>query len=141
MAHFANIENNVVTKVIVISNDHAPGEFPESEILGQNFIASLGKAGEWKQTSYNGNFRKHFAGIGFTYDEGRDAFIPPRPFDSWLLNEQTYLWEAPVPMPLDGQVYNWDESTLSWVAEDQPSVGVVEVDAVDHASVEEVGTV
>jgi hypothetical protein len=79
MAHFAQIQDGIVTQVIVISNDDAPDPFPESEALGQAFIASLGLGGEWVQTSYHGNFRGHYAGIGYTYDPELDEFIPPEP--------------------------------------------------------------
>lgn len=117
MAHFAKIEDGVVVRVIVLSNDDSPDPFPESESKGQNFIKGLGLDGEWKQTSYNNNFRKRFASVGYTYDEARDAFIPPKPYDSWLLNEEKLDWEAPVPYPprFGGQ-YKWDEETLSWEA-------------------------
>jgi hypothetical protein len=79
MAHFAQVENGIVTQVIVISNDDAPDPFPESEALGQAFIASLGLGGEWVQTSYHGTFRGCYAGIGYTYDPELDEFIPPEP--------------------------------------------------------------
>jgi hypothetical protein len=120
MAHFAQIdENNIVTQVIVVSDDDcAGGNFPESEVAGAYFCNKL-LGGTWKQTSYNINFRKNFAGIGYTYDRERDAFIPPKPFDSWVLNEDTCLWDAPVAMPDDGGMYQWDESTTSWVAVEQ----------------------
>ena len=77
------------------------------------FVENLG--GRWVQTSYNGNIRKNFAGIGYTYDEDRDAFIPPKPFDSWTLNETTCRWQAPVPYPQDGRIYRWDEDSLTWI--------------------------
>jgi hypothetical protein len=79
MAHFAQIQEGIVTQVIVISNDDAPDPFPESEALGQAFIASLGLGGEWRQTSYHGTFRGNYAGIGYTYDPELDEFIPPEP--------------------------------------------------------------
>ena len=95
MAHFAQLdENNIVTNVIVVNNDDAPDPFPESEITGQQFIASLGLEGVWKQTSYNATIRKNYAGIGYTYDYVRDAFIAPKPDgDGWVLNEDSCLWE------------------------------------------------
>jgi hypothetical protein len=120
MAHFAQInENSIVDQVIVISDDDAPDPFPESETLGQQFIAGLGLDGVWKQTSYNRNFRKHYAGIGHTWDEQRDAFIPPKPFPSWVLDETTCGWAAPVPYPDDGGRYWWDEDATSWVQAEQ----------------------
>lgn len=120
MAHFANLDgDNVIVNVIVVHNDII-GEpnfgFPNTEILGQHFILnSLKLYGVWKQTSYNGNFRKNYAGIGYTYDEQRDAFIPPKPFPSWVLDEFSCLWNPPIPYPNDGNRYYWDEDTLSWV--------------------------
>jgi hypothetical protein len=114
MAHFAKIESGIVTQVIVVANDKAPGEFPESEAPGVAFCQSL-FGGEWKQTSYNGNFRVRYAGIGYEYNEEHDAFIAPKPFDSWILNLETLDWHAPVAYPNDGKLYNWDENTLNWV--------------------------
>jgi hypothetical protein len=95
MAHFAQIQDGIVQQVIVVSNNDAPDPFPESEAIGQAFIASLGFDGEWRQTSYHGNFRKNYAGIGFTYDAERDAFIPPQPGPDWVLDEETCLWVDP----------------------------------------------
>lgn len=119
MAHFAKINSNSgrVERVIVVSNnDCGGGDFPESEAIGQNFIANvLNDPGTWKQTSYNNNFRVRYAGVGYTYDETHDAFIPPKPYHSWVLNETSLLWNAPVPMPNDGKVYDWDESIVNWV--------------------------
>jgi len=107
MAHFAEIGfDNTVIRVLVI-----PDEF---ESNGENWCRSL-LGGNWKQTSYNGTIRKNYAGIGFKYDVTLDAFIAPKPYPSWLLNEETCRWEAPVPYPNDGQLYSWDESTKSWV--------------------------
>ena len=77
------------------------------------FVENLG--GRWVQTSYNGSIRKNFAGIGFTYDEERDAFIAPKPFESWSLNEVTCRWQSPTPYPQDGRLYIWDEDTLTWI--------------------------
>jgi len=115
MAHFAQLENNVVTQVIVVANQDILDENgQESEQKGIDFCSNL-LGGTWKQTSYNGNIRKNYAGIGYTYDEGRDAFIPPKPFNSWTLNEETAQWEAPTPYPDDGKRYSWDEATTSWV--------------------------
>jgi hypothetical protein len=116
MAHFAQLdENNIVTQVIVVNNNELLDENGvEQESKGIAFCQSL-LGGIWKQTSYNGNMRKNYAGIGFTYDADRDAFISPSPFNSWVLNEETCRWEAPTPMPQDGKMYSWDENTVSWV--------------------------
>lgn len=112
MAHFAKVADGVVVQVIV-----AEPEFFDT------FVDS--SAGEWLQTSYNTHggvhtnggtpLRKNYAGVGFTYDRERDAFIPPKPFASWVLNDDTCLWDAPTPMPTDGNSYQWDEQTTSWV--------------------------
>lgn len=117
MAHFAQLdENNVVTQVIVVHNNDCQINGVETEEAGIVFCKSLfGPTTKWKQTSYNGSIRKNYAGIGYAYDAGRDAFIPPQPFASWLLNEDTCQWQAPVPMPADDKLYNWDENTTSWV--------------------------
>ena len=122
MAHFAKIENNVVTQVIVVDNkDCADASGVEKEYIGAAFCEKL-FGGTWKQTSYNGSIRKNYAGVGYSYDSERDAFIPPKPYNSWVLNEDTCLWEAPVAMPADAGTgeppkrYTWDEATTSWVA-------------------------
>lgn len=116
MAHFAEIDNNsIVTRVIVISNEVMKDPSGnENEQLGREFCTQL-LGGNWIQTSYNANFRKNYAGIGYTYDVVLDAFIPPKPYPSWLLNTNTCQWEAPVPYPGDGNDYTWDEATQSWV--------------------------
>lgn len=121
MAHFAKLDGtNVVIDCIVIDNVNAPDPAPEySEPLGQAFIASLAQLdprleGTWKQTSYHGNFRKQYAGIGFTYDPVADVFIAPQPYPSWLLDED-YDWQAPVLMPSEDGPWMWDEDSLSWV--------------------------
>jgi hypothetical protein len=115
MAHFAKLENNIVTQVIVVSNQDILNEQgQESEELGIAFCSNL-LGGTWKQTSYNGKIRKNYAGIGYTYDETLDAFIPPKPFNSWLLDETTAQWKAPVDYPTDDKMYSWDEATTSWV--------------------------
>ena len=115
MAHFAEIGlNNTVVRVIVVKNDllmDADGN--ESEQLGVDFCRDL-FGGIWLQTSYNGTIRKNFAATGYTYDAARDAFIPPQPYSSWVLNNTTCNWEAPVTQPDDGNMYIWNESTLSW---------------------------
>ena len=115
MAHFAKIENGIVTNVIVVNNETLENlEFPESESVGQEFIASLGFDGVWKQTSYNGNFRVNYAGIGHSYDEDNDVFIAPKPYESWILNEETYQWDPPLEYPNDGNSYLWNENALEW---------------------------
>ena len=121
MAHFAQLdENNVVTQVIVVGNkDTSDASGVEKEYIGAAFCERL-FGGTWKQTSYNANFRKHYAGIGYTFDATRNAFIPPKPHASWVLNETTCSWEAPVAMPTDGQSYSWDEATVSWVVVPAP---------------------
>jgi hypothetical protein len=119
MAYFAKINEEGVVESVVSINNFVIGEaeksFPETELLGVDFILNtLGFDGKWKQTSYNKNFRKNYAGIGYIYDSIRDAFIPPSPFQSWILNESTCLWESPVPYPNDGGMYEWDEQALEW---------------------------
>jgi len=120
MSHFAKVENGVVTQVIVIEQD----------------VLNLGHWGDpalWVQTSYNTQggvhrlggtpLRKNYAGIGYTYDSGRDAFIPPKPYASWLLNESTCQWDAPTAMPVvAGKMFTWDEPTTSWVEFVAPTV-------------------
>jgi hypothetical protein len=113
MSHFAKVENGVVTQVIVIEQDVlATGHWGDPSL--------------WIQTSYNTSggehrlggtpLRKNYAGVGYTYDSGRDAFIPPKPYASWLLNEDTCHWGAPTPMPIvEGKRFTWDEPTTSWV--------------------------
>lgn len=106
MAHWAELdENNIVLRVTVGSNDDPDEGY-------QWLIDNLG--GTWVKTSYNATIRKNFAGIGMTYDETRDAFIPIKPFASWVLNEDTCTWEAPVPMPTDGALYDWNEDLGDW---------------------------
>ena len=112
MSHFAKVENGTVTQVIVV----------EQEVLDTGLF---GDPSLWVQTSYNTlggvhvlggtPLRKNYAGVGYTYDSERDAFIPPKIYNSWELNEDTCLWEAPTPMPNDGKMYSWDEDTLSWI--------------------------
>ena len=107
MAHCAELDHwDRVIRVIVVSNDLEPNvEQWCSDTYG----------GYWKQTSYSGSFRKNFAGIGYTYNADLDAFIPPKPYPSWLLDEATCQWKAPVPMPQDGELYEWDEAAGEWV--------------------------
>ena len=125
MAHFAKLgTGNIVERVAVVSNDVAT-----TEQAGVDFLNTLYNTRDvWKQTSYNTfagehklggtPLRKNYAGIGYTYDESRDAFIEPKPFDSWTLNETTCQWEAPTPYPDDGQQYVWNEDTTSWDVSD-----------------------
>jgi hypothetical protein len=109
MAHYAFLdENNIVTEVIVGTDETELIEGKDPETWYGEFRGQV-----CKRTSYNGNIRKNYAGIGFTYDAELDAFIPPKPFDSWLLNEETANWQAPVPMP-EGN-YRWDEDSVSWL--------------------------
>jgi hypothetical protein len=128
MASFAklNSENIVITVESVVNEVLKDSNGVEQETIGIQFLKTLYNEPEaiWKQTSYNTNagihslggtpFRKNHASIGYTYDSQRDAFIPPKPFNSWILNETTCLWESPIPMPNDDNEYNWNESTLSW---------------------------
>lgn len=115
MAHFAEIGlNNQVIRVIVVNNSELLDENGvEQEHLGQEFCRST-LGGTWLQTSYNGNFRKNFAGIGYTYDSQRDAFISPKPYPSWVLDEATCIWKAPILLPQDGKIYKWNEALLYW---------------------------
>jgi hypothetical protein len=116
MAHFAQLDsNNVVMQVIVVGNsDTADVNGVEKEHIGAAFCERL-FGGNWKQTSYNGSIRKNYAGVGFTYNAGLDAFVPPKPYASWVLNNDTAQWNAPTPMPTDDKKYSWDEATTSWV--------------------------
>jgi hypothetical protein len=117
MSHFAKVENGLVVQVIVAEQDVI-----DSGIFGHG----------WVQTSYNTHggqhpegrpLRKNYAGIGYTYDSGRDAFIPPQPYPSWLMSEETCLWSAPTPMPIDDKRYSWDENTLAWVEQEEVTNG------------------
>jgi hypothetical protein len=102
MAHFAELnEHNYVTRVVAVNNDVITTE-------------SNWSLWQWKQTSYNNNFRKNYAGIGYRYDQTRDAFIAPKPYTSWVLDDDTCRWEAPTPHPDDDKQYSWDEDTTSW---------------------------
>ena len=117
MAHFAKLdEDGLVLEVHTLNNEVVNNlPFPESEPVGvQFYIEWSGGYSNWKQTSYNNNFRKNYAGIGYTYDAGLDAFITPQPYPSWALDANAD-WQAPVPMPDDGKMYGWDEATISWV--------------------------
>ncbi len=116
MAHFAKIglNNKVINVVSVHNNELKDANGVEQEVLGVQFLEGTTGWALWKQTSYNANFRKHFAGIGYTYDEDKDAFIAPKPFNSWTLNETTCNWESPVVKPDDGQNYVWNEENQQW---------------------------
>ena len=116
MAHFAELnETNTVKQVIVVHNNELLDENGnESEQKGIDFCVNL-FGGTWIQTSYNGNFRKNFAGVRMIYDPVRDAFIPSKPFESWILNEDTCQWQAPLPYPTDDKDYYWDEATINWI--------------------------
>ena len=134
MAYFAKLNSENIVEIVISINNAVitDNNGAEQEQLGVDFINQLYKTNDvWKKTSYNTrggkyfnsdntlgdqskSFRKNYAGIGMIYDSQRDAFIPPKPFNSWILNEQTCLWDAPVARPQDGQIYNWNEQTLSW---------------------------
>lgn len=118
MAHFAELDNtNTVLRVIVVNNNdilNAAGQ--EDEQVGIRFLHGLfGPATTWVQTSYNGNFRGRYAGQGYTYDPFLDAFIAPQPYPSWIFDPSTTEWQPPVPMPSVPGLWEWDESTLSWI--------------------------
>lgn len=111
MAHYARLDSeNIVEQVVVIDNNDEP-----TEAAGIAFCQNLFGGGIWKKTSYNNNIRKNFAGQGFTYDVVRDAFIAPKPYPSWLLDETTCRWSAPIPMPTTPGIWIWDEITVSWI--------------------------
>jgi hypothetical protein len=118
MAHFARIGlNNIVTDVLVVANrETMDSNGVEHESIGVEFFRGLTGHDTWKQTSYNGTIRKNYAGIGYTYDSTRDAFIPPKPYPSWTLNEDTCLWDCPVAMPTEGGSFTWNEQNQSWDA-------------------------
>ena len=116
MAHFAKLDdNNTVVSIHVVNNDVITIDGQESEQAGIDFLTNLHGHASWKQTSYTGSIRKNYAGKDYLYDASRDAFIPPKVFDSWTLNETTCLWESPVSYPTDGKSYKWDEATKSWI--------------------------
>jgi hypothetical protein len=117
MAHFTELnDQDVVVRVVVANNTELLDQHGvEQEFLGVDFCQQV-FGGRWIQTSYNASFRKNFAAVGFLYDGNRDAFVPPQPYNSWQLNEETCRWEAPIPAPEDGKSYVWDEPTTSWVA-------------------------
>lgn len=135
MAHFAKLdENNIVIDVTVISNDDIiDGNGDEQESIGIAFCKSLfGADTNWKQTSYNKSIRKNMAGIGFTYDASRDAFIPPQPFASWSLDEGTCMWVPPIERPYaEGSYYSWDEDAYQADTNDPKTAGWVDILAAD----------
>jgi len=116
MAHFAKIGLNskVIEVVSVHNNELLDANGVEQEVNGINFLTQLTGWSIWKQTSYNNKIRKNYAGVGMTYDEDRDAFIPKKLYPSWTLNETTCQWEAPVAYPSDGQYYKWNETIQNW---------------------------
>lgn len=120
MAHFAKLDdNNVVLAVHVVNNDVITVDGAESEQAGIDFLTGLHGHSKWKQTSYNGTFRKNYAGIGFNYDASRDAFIAPQPYPSWIINENTCQWEPPISYPVfdpqNPKHYSWSEQNQQWV--------------------------
>jgi hypothetical protein len=123
MAHFAELdENNVVLRVLVVDNkDILDENGQEQEAVGVQFLTNLFGHSRWKQTSYNANFRRHFAGNGHTYDSERNAFIPPKPYPSWVLDEEKLIWKTPIDEPADSgqgegkRPYRWNEDTQEWV--------------------------
>jgi|688.fasta_scaffold01939_17 hypothetical protein len=122
MAHFAQLdENNTVTQVVVVSDvDTCNEEGFEVEEIGQQFLKNMyGQDTRWVKTSYNGTIRKNYAGVGYTYNEKLDAFIPPKPYESWIFDENLFYYVAPVPRPeKEGKVYFWDEETQKWNEQD-----------------------
>ena len=118
MAHFAQLDstNNVIRVEVVNNNVITDADGNEQEQIGIDFLTNLyGGVGWYKQTSYNGNFRKNYANVGGVYDSVRDAFIPPKPYPSWTLVEDTCQWTAPTAYPDDGKKYDWNEDTTAWV--------------------------
>lgn len=107
MAHFAKIENGVVTQVVVVDNEH--------ELNGSEYLNSLGLEGDWVQTSYNANFGKKFAALGDTYAPSTGNFKPAQPFASWTFSNSDWSWKAPAAYPTDGKSYEWSETALGWV--------------------------
>jgi hypothetical protein len=117
MAYFALLDSdNTVTKISVVANaELLDGNGVEQETIGKAFLMKK-RAGNWVQTSYNGTIRKNYAGIGFSYDETRDAFIPPQPYQAWVLNESSCTWEPPIAYPEDDNIYMWDSDANNWTA-------------------------
>jgi len=118
MAHFAKLDSeNLVIDVLVVANDDILVDGIESEEAGIQFLTNLTNHSNWKQTSYNNNIRGIYAGIGYSYDSEKDLFISPKPFSSWIYNEATYNWIAPIPYPDDDRHYYWDEAVINWKPE------------------------
>ena len=116
MAHFTILDSdNIVTSIIVVDNSDIQDESGnEVEQIGKDYLEKVLGAGKYVQTSYNGTFRKHYGGQGFTYDESRDAFIPPKSYPSWTLNTTSLMWEPPVDNPDDDKAHEWNEDTQAW---------------------------
>jgi len=116
MAHFAEIDSdNIVKRVLVVHNSVLMDENGiEKEELGKSFLKNM-LGGDWIQTSYNNSFRKNFASIGYTYDSHLDAFLPPKPYINWILDESTFCWKPPFPHPDDGREYRWDDVQITWI--------------------------
>lgn len=112
MSHWAEIDKNSIVRRVVVGDNNDPNGDEGYQWL----IDNLG--GTWIKTSYNGSIRKNYAGLDYKYDEDLDVFIPPKPYDSWTLNEDTYRWEAPLKHPEDGKIYSWNESKQNWVLRD-----------------------
>ena len=123
MAHYAYVDNNNVVTQVIVGRHEADIPLPEGVSSWEEYYGAI----RCSYNTYGGvhskggtPFRKNYPGIGYKYDADRDAFIPPKPFESWVLNEDSCLWEAPTPMPEDGQIYSWDEDTNSWVVVEEP---------------------
>lgn len=120
MAHFAILnDQNIVEDVVVVPNEEIIENGQESEANGIEYLSKIFPTKKFKQTSYNKSLRKNYAGIGYYYDEARDAFIPPKPFPSWLLDEDKCIYVAPIEYPKDGKKYLWFESFRKWVVADR----------------------
>ena len=123
MAHYAYVDGrNIVTQVVVGKNEDEP--LPEGVSSWEEYYGAIRCSYNTHGGVHSGGgtpFRKNYPGLGWTWDSVRDAFIPPKPYDSWVLNEDSCLWDAPVPMPEDGQMYRWDEDTTSWVVYEEPA--------------------
>lgn len=123
MAHFAELnESGVVTRVVVVNNKELLRGGVEDEGAGVEFLQMLYGHSRWKQTSYSASIRKNYAGVGYRYDNARDAFVPPRPFPSWVLDADSCAWRPPVSRPQDGKPYKWDEELTAWVL--MPAAGL-----------------
>jgi hypothetical protein len=121
MAHFAKLDDNNLVLEVHIVNNNAINPLDEEKTGIDFLIEWSGGYTNWKQTSYNSTIRKNYAGVGYTYDEERDAFIPPKPFNSYILNEETCSWNPPIEYPSDGKIYYWNEETISWIEIEEPT--------------------